>query len=247
MGQDLTFKFLDFDDGAESMRVRELPNDTVHVWRRSLVVSPIALQCATTKLSGEERERASRFRAELARQAFILTRSTLRVLLAEYLGESPQSIQFRFTKYGKPLLDERFDLHFNVSHTEGLALLAFVQKRKIGIDVEKIRPQPDALKLARRFFSESEREQLEVLREHELSPAFFRCWSRKEAYIKARGEGLSHPLNQFDVSVEAEPGRILVAARPNPTEAQRWLLRDVPVLPHYVATVAVSAVEEWKA
>jgi 4'-phosphopantetheinyl transferase len=244
MGQNLTFEFFDFDDKAESLGVPQLPSDTIHIWRRSLEVAPTTLESATSQLSGEERERASRFRAEMARGAFILTRSALRVLLAGYLGESPQSIQFHVTKYGKPFLDERFDLHFNVSHTEGLATLAFVRKRRIGIDVEKIRSQPDSLKLARRFFSESERVQLEKLPAHQLSPAFFRCWSRKEAYIKARGEGLSHPLDQFDVSVAASPDRLLISARPDPEEALRWQFRDVPVPAHYVAAVAVSAAEE---
>lgn len=244
MEQNLTFEFSPFTDEPHSPAVAALQPGVVQIWRRVLVAEPTTLQRATEALTEDERDRASRFRAELARRAFILTRSALRVLLSEYLGESPQSIQFQFTKYGKPHLHERLGLHFNVSHTDGLAVLAFVRKRRIGIDVEKIRAQPDALKLARRFFSESERHQLESLHPQDLHSAFFRCWSRKEAYIKARGEGLSLPLDQFDVCVEPEPERILLATRPDADEAQRWLVRDVPVPSTYAAAVGISAFEE---
>jgi 4'-phosphopantetheinyl transferase len=244
MAPNLTFDLFDFSDAPQSPAVPELQLDTVHIWRRGLAVGSSTLECAASLLSEEEHERASRYRVELARNAFILTRSTLRVLLGAYLCQSPRSIRFGLTRYGKPFLDAGSDLDFNVSHTEGLAELAFVRERRIGIDVERIRSQPDALQLARRFFSEREQQQLESLPADKLTAAFLRCWTRKEAYIKARGEGLSLPLNQFDVSVEANPRRILVATRPDPDEAQRWLLRDVPVPSHYVSAVGVSAVEE---
>ena len=243
MGQSLTFEFFDFLNDPPLRNGLELQDDVAQVWRRNLRADPCTLEHARGVLSEEERERASRYRVEPPRTAFILTRSALRILLGGYLGESPRSIRFRVTKYGKLFLDGRFDLHFNVSHTDGLALLAFARKRRIGVDTEKIRPQPDALKLARRFFSERERLQLEKLPAEELAAAFFRCWSRKEAYIKARGEGLSHPLNQFDVSAAANPGEILLATRPDATEAQRWVLGNVPVPPQYVAALAVSCEE----
>jgi 4'-phosphopantetheinyl transferase len=161
-------------------------------------------------------------------------------LLGAYLDQSPQSVRFQVTEYGKPLLDPDLHFQFNVSHTEGLALLAFAEKRRIGIDVEKIRSQPDALKLARRFFSERERQQLENIAEQEMPAAFFRCWSRKEAYIKARGEGLSLPLHDFDVAVEIAPTQILLATRPDAGEVRHWLMSDVPAPPGYTAAVAVS-------
>jgi 4'-phosphopantetheinyl transferase len=244
MEQNLRFDIFDVAGEPQSLAVPELQHGTVHIWRRGLAVESSTLECAASLLSEEERERASRYRVDPARNAFILTRSTLRVLLGAYLGEPPRSIRLRFTQYGKPFLDPGSDLHFNVSHTEGLALLAFARRRRIGIDVERIRSQPDALQLARRFFSEREQQQLESLPADKVAAAFLRCWTRKEAYIKARGEGLSLPLDQFDVSVEVDPRRILVATRPDPDEARRWLLRDVPVPSHYVSAVGVSAVEE---
>jgi len=243
MGQEITFQLFDFTDERNLRATGKLQDDLVHVWQRRLAADPISLECGNPVLSDEEHERASRFQVQNARDAFVLTRSALRVLLGAYLGQSPQSVQFQVTKYGKPFLDPAHALHFNVSHTDGLALLAFAQKRRVGIDVEKIRPQPDALKLAHRFFSAKEWKQLENLRAEELTAGFFRCWSRKEAYIKARGEGLSLPLSQFDVAVEARPGQILLETRPDAAEARQWLLRDVPMGSGYAAAVAVSALE----
>jgi 4'-phosphopantetheinyl transferase len=239
MEQNVIFDFFDFIDEPQFPGVRELQSDAVHVWRRSLAADPTALERVSDVLSEQERERAARYRVEHARNAFALTRGALRLLLAAYLDQSPQSVRFHIAEYGKPLLDPACDLHFNVSHTEGLALLVFANRRRVGIDVEKIRSQPDALKLAHRFFSERERRQLENLPAQELPAAFFRCWSRKEAYIKARGEGLSLPLHEFDVAVETAPAQILLATRPDPDEARQWMLHDVPVPAGYVAAAGV--------
>jgi 4'-phosphopantetheinyl transferase len=239
MAQNLTFNFFDFIDEPQFSGVRKLQSDAVHVWCRSLAADPTTLERAGKVLSDQERERAARYRVEHARNAFALTRSALRLLLASYLDQSPQAVRFQIAEYGKPLLDPTRDLHFNVSHTEGLALLVFANKRKVGVDVEKIRSQPDALRLAHRFFSETERRQLENVPTRELNGAFFRCWSRKEAYIKARGEGLALPLHEFDVAVETAPAQILLATRPDPNEARQWMLHDVPVPPGYVAAAAV--------
>ena len=132
-------------------------------------------------------------------------------------------------------------MRFNVSHTDGLALLAFVRTRDIGVDVEKIKAATDAKKLAERFFSDRERSFLESLSGEELHAAFFRCWTRKEAYVKARGEGLSLPLHQFDVSVAEDEPQALLATRPDPSEADRWVLRDLPTSPGYAAALAVAS------
>jgi 4'-phosphopantetheinyl transferase len=231
-------------DPAESFAVPELPVDTVQVWIRPLNMPPPLVQACYRLLSQEERERATRYRVERPRSDFIVTRGTLRSLLAGYLATTPESLPFQYSGYGKPLLDRPSDrrcgLRFNVSHTDGLALLAFVRGREIGVDVEKIKAAPDARKLAERFFSIRERTVLERLSGEELDAAFFRCWTRKEAYIKARGEGLSLPLHQFDVSVANSESPALLATRPDPSEAGRWILRDVPTSPGYAAALAVQ-------
>jgi 4'-phosphopantetheinyl transferase len=242
--------------------VPELPSDVVNVWARSLDVPASVEKACCELLSMEEHERAARYRVERPRKDFIVTRATLRSLAAAYLGTTPLQLSFRYSKYGKPILDGAFDLRsldlgfndlrfndlrFNVSHTEGLALIAFVRTHEIGIDVERIRPQPDVRKLAERFFSLHERHSLERLSGDELQAAFFRCWTRKEAYVKARGEGLSLPLQQFDVSVAADESQALLATRPDPSEASRWILRDLPTGPGYEAALAVAAVGDGKA
>jgi 4'-phosphopantetheinyl transferase len=234
--------------------VRELPPGVVNVWVRSLDVPASVERACCELLSAEEHERAARYRVERARKNFIVTRATLRSLAAAYLGTTPLDLSFRYSKYGKPILDGPFDLRFldlrfNVSHTEGLALIAFVRTHEIGIDVERIRPQPDVRKLAERFFSLHERHSLEKLSGDELQTAFYRCWTRKEAYVKARGEGLSLPLDQFDVSVSvaADESQLLLATRPDPSEARRWILRDLPTSSGYAAALAVTAAGDWKA
>jgi 4'-phosphopantetheinyl transferase len=220
--------------------VPELQSDAAHIWSLALDVSSETQAACFELLSPEERQRAERYRAGRPRTDFIVTRGTLRSLVASYLRMEPQGFSFRFSEHGKPHLDGPSDLRFNVSHTDGLALLAFVRIRALGVDVEKINAAPDAGKLAERFFSVRERQSLENLSGAELHAAFFRCWTRKEAYVKARGEGLSLPLHQFDVSVAADEAHALLATRPDPSEAGRWMLRDLPVNSGYAAALAVA-------
>ncbi len=227
-------------ESAENCVIPDLQLDVVNVWIRTLQASSAMERACYEVLTSEERERAARFRIERPRNDFILTRGTLRSLLAGYIGVTPQELSFRYTAHGKPLLNGQSDLRFNVSHTDGLALIAVVKAREIGVDVEKISAAPDVRKLAERFFSIQERRSLEPLSGDELQAAFFRCWTRKEAYVKARGEGLSLPLHQFDVSVAPNESRALLATRPDPSEAGRWTLQDLPVSHGYVAAVAVA-------
>jgi 4'-phosphopantetheinyl transferase len=192
-------------------------------------------------LSPDEQERALRFRVDRARIAFVVTRGMLRWLLARYLRTAPRELRFRYGIQGKPILEGNSSLSFNVSHTHGLAIMAFVVERAIGVDVEDVSRNMDAKQLAERFFSDSERQALRHLSGEELRAAFFRCWTRKEAYIKAKGQGLALPLRQFDVSVAAGDRDALLATRPDPGEAARWTISDVPVNAAYAAAVAVAA------
>ncbi|HEY3973267.1 MAG TPA: 4'-phosphopantetheinyl transferase superfamily protein [Candidatus Sulfotelmatobacter sp.] len=220
--------------------VPELESDVVQVWTRSLQVAPHLELACYELLSSEERERAARYRVGGPRSDFVLTRGTLRWLAASYLATTPQELSFRYSSYGKPFLDGASELRFNVSHTDGLALMAFVKAREVGIDVEKIRPVPELRQLTERFFSVHERQSLHPLCGEELCSAFFRCWTRKEAYVKARGEGLSLPLHQFDVSIAASSSKALLATRPDSSEAERWMLSDLTAQPAYAAALAVA-------
>jgi len=216
----------------------DLPPNVVHLWRLSLQTVAENQESCYELLSAEEREKALRYRVERPRTEFVMTRSALRSLLARYLGSSPQTVRFRYTEHGKPILDGSSELKFNVSHTEGLALMAFASGRDVGVDVERLQPTTDVRKLAERFFSIREREELGKLDGEELHAAFLRCWTRKEAYIKARGEGLSLPLHQFDVSIAPDEQDALLATRPVADEANRWAVCDVQIAASYTAALA---------
>ena len=216
----------------------------VHLWRRALHASAAELDWCYGLLSQEEQERALRFRIERPRQDFVLTRGTLRLLLARYLSTTPQDVSLRNAGNGKPFLEGENDLCFNVSHTNGLALMAFARRRAIGVDVENLVRDTEIGQLAERFFSEGERQALGQLSGEHLKEAFFRCWTRKEAYVKAKGNGLSLPLDQFDVSIAAGDRDALLATRPDPAESARWTISDVFLGPGYAAAVAVAANEQ---
>lgn len=232
-----------WDATSISNPVSPLPG-VVHLWRRSLHASAAEVDSCYGLLSNEEKERALRFRIERPRKDFVLTRGTLRLLLARYLGGTPQQVRLRSAANGKPFLEGENDLCFNVSHTDGLALLAFAKRRAIGVDVENLARETEVEQLAERFFSETERQALRKLSGEELKAAFFRCWTRKEAYIKAKGNGLSLPLDQFDVSIAAGDRDALLATRLDPAGSARWTISDVFLGPGYAAAVAVASNEQ---
>jgi 4'-phosphopantetheinyl transferase len=193
-------------------------------------------------LSPDERERADRFRFEIDRRRYSTARAVLRILLAGYLATSPEQLIFSYSEKGKPELSQPTStrgLSFNVSHSGAAALLGFSLRKQIGVDVEKIRSDFDTDAIAKRFFSAREQEQLfkePAERRHEI---FFRCWTLKEAFIKALGEGLSHPLHRFDVSLNGGvPVRL--TTRPDAQDAERWSLHAIDVGPDYAAAYAVS-------
>ena len=217
-----------------------LRNHEIHVWHRQLQPSADEVERLAPLLSPDELERAGRFRFEKLRNEFISARGTLRALLASYLGRSPASVRFVYSAHGKPALADNQMLEFNLSHTEGMVIFAFALNRKIGVDVEKIRRDFKVEEIAERFFSVAERLALREIPEPGRYQAFFCCWTRKEAYIKARGEGLSHPLHQFDVSLAPGQAAALTATRPDATEANRWSLWDLAVSPDHAAALVAE-------
>jgi 4'-phosphopantetheinyl transferase len=170
------------------------------------------------------------------------------MILAAYLSADPAELSFSYSKKEKPSLGAAHagsGVTFNISHSGGIALLAFARRREIGVDVEQIRSDFDLEAIARRFFSAHERQELFALPPEERANAFFRCWTRKEAYIKATGDGLSLPLTQFDVSINASNEKALLATRPDRSEAERWQLREAPAGPGFVAALCVRG-QDWK-
>jgi 4'-phosphopantetheinyl transferase len=213
----------------------------VHVWRISLDQDPAALGSLYQMLSADEQERANHYRFDRDRQAFITRRGRLRILLACYLGLDPASLQFSYNPYGKPFLQREAagQLCFNLSHSQGLALFAFARQVDIGVDLERERRDFDCLELVDRFFSTGERAELSALPLESRFQAFFLCWTRKEAYIKAHGEGLSLPLENFDVSLTpSEPARLL-ATRAGLETPDQWSLFNLEPAPGYRAALAV--------
>lgn len=220
-----------------------LGRDEVHVWRASLRPPPAVLARLEAHLSADERDRAARFRFPEHRTAFVAGRGVQREILARYLGQAPHRLTYRVAAHGKPELDgaaAETGLRFNVSNSGDLALYAVTRGREIGVDLERVKRMEDGMDIARRFFSAPENEVFAGLAEEARDLAFFHCWTRKEAYIKAIGEGLSMPLASFDVAfAPGEPARLL-AARGVGAEAERWSLCELHPGPGYVGAMVVE-------
>jgi 4'-phosphopantetheinyl transferase len=213
----------------------ELADNEVHVWRAWLELDPALLRRLEATLSGAERARAQRFIFERDRNYFIAAHGILRDLLGTYLYCSSQSIEFVYGTQGKPAVPSRgtrFPICFNLSHSHGLALVAIGRKREIGIDVEYIRPELAGDAVARRYFSPSEIDELLGLPAENRTEGFFLCWTRKEAYVKARGEGLQFPLKSFQVSLT--PGK---PAALNSDDVTHWSMYSFSPHAGYVAAV----------
>jgi 4'-phosphopantetheinyl transferase len=206
-----------------------LPENEVHVWRAELELPRLLLEKLDSSLSSDEKERAVRFHFDKDRRHFTAGRGILRVLLGSYLRSAPGEIEFSYTNYGKPFLarcDGR-SLRFNVSHSEGLALFAFSENREVGIDVEQMNPKLEEEHIAARFFSQSEVSSLRRLPQHMRIEAFYNCWTRKEAYIKGVGKGLSLPLDSFDVSLHPDEPASLLGIRDDSESLFRWTLHSL--------------------
>jgi 4'-phosphopantetheinyl transferase len=198
------------------------------VWRADLQRDDDARQVEAL-LSPDEVQRADRFRFPRHRRRFVIARGCLRLLLAAYLGTDAREVSFAYSAEGKPALapQHESDLRFNVSHSGEIAAFAFATARDIGVDVEMIRYDVDIDEIRQRFFSTAEQEALAGLEGNQKSQGFFNCWTRKEAYVKAVGTGLSLPLQDFDVSLlPGEPARLL-ATRPDARLAARWSMASL--------------------
>lgn len=230
--------------------VTALPGDEVHVWRARLDASPERVRSLLDLLAPDERERAVRFHFQRDHDRFTVARGLLRGILGGYLGSGPEHsslgperLRFEYGAQGKPSLAAEHNpagLRFNVSHSEGVALFAVTRGREVGVDVERVSARVSCEEIAGRFFSPREVEDLRALPPPLREAAFFNCWTRKEAYIKARGEGLSLPLDGFDVSLAPGEPAALLANRLDPEEVARWSLRELRPWPGFAAALAVE-------
>jgi len=215
-----------------------LESGTVHVWRIALDQPDESLKRFRRTLEPDELNRAGRFHFEKHRRHFIVARGFLRSVVARYLETQPETLRFSYGAYGKPELTSEHVLRFNLSHSHEVALLAVTLDAELGVDVEHIRADFASEDVARRFFSRAEVEVFNALPKEEQVAAFFRCWTRKEAYIKAIGKGLSQALDAFDVTLA--PGMQAALLRAEEEDAERWLMRDVDVGEGYAGALAVE-------
>lgn len=216
----------------------------VHVWHVDLGADP-ATGCDADRvylLSAQERVRAESFRRQQPRTDYIKTRAALRHLLGIYLQRHPADIRIETTAFGKPFLAAPADgwLCFNVAHSGTQALIAFGCDRHIGVDIERICEDMDYAPLMPDYFELNEIVELAQLPVSERRRAFFDCWTRKEAYIKATGRGLSTPLDSFRVSVRPGAASALLSVEGDKRAAAGWTLRDVLVRPGYAAAIAAE-------
>ncbi len=226
----------------------KLSGSEVHVWRAELDRSQACEERLLATLTEDEQDRANRFHFKHDRSHFINARGILRDILGRYLDARPDAIRFEYTKYGKPSLAKEFGgsaLSFNLSHSKGVALFAFATGRDLGIDLEWIRADVADEQIAEQFFSDQEVRVLRALEASAQAEAFFNCWTRKEAYIKARGEGLSMPLDRFAVSLKPGDRAALLHTGGGSKETSRWKLLELFPGTGFVGALAVEG-HDWQ-
>jgi 4'-phosphopantetheinyl transferase len=225
----------------EPPELLSLTTGEVHVWRVELEQPEHLLEKFRSTLDEHELQRASRFHFERHRRHFVAGRGVLRQLLAQYLETTPEAVRFSYGAYGKPALNgehRNSRLRFNMSHSHEVALFAFAEDKELGVDVERIRADFASEEIARHYFSPREVETFNVIPKQDQVEAFFRCWTRKEAYIKAIGKGLSQPLDQFDVTLAAQqPAALLWCSE---DDASRWSMTNLDIGSGYAGALAVE-------
>lgn len=215
----------------------------IHVWRAFLDQPMPLVTWFARQLSADERKRAARFHFAHDQRRFTVSRGLLRIVLSGYMRCSPESIQFRYTPYGKPTLAEGTETllpRFNLSHSHELVLYAFSRTQEPGIDVELVRPIAEAKRIAERFFSARENAVLAALAPAEMQKYFFIYWTRKEAYLKARGIGLSADQESIDTDLLSEQQVDAQGGDENAQKGAQWFLHDLAPAPGYVGALATQ-------
>ena len=221
----------------------KVANNKVHVWHASLEQPSEVVQKLESFLSEEERQRAERFRYQEHQQAFVVSRGILRNLLNRYTGIQPEQIQFKYNVTGKPFLagmESGTDLSFNLSHSGLLVLYAFCWGRQVGIDVECIRPMEEMDQVAEMNLSHREYRAYKRVSEQDRLKAFYNCWSRKEAFVKAIGDGMSLPMREIEVSLEAHRPAQLLSIQGSLEQANLWTMHDLKTWDGYAAALVVE-------
>ncbi|MGO9126041.1 MAG: 4'-phosphopantetheinyl transferase family protein [Terriglobales bacterium] len=219
-----------------------LGDNEIHVWHTDLTAQEPAIDRLFPLLDHHEQSRAARFIVPEPRIQFILSRAFLRIALGRYLQIEPREVSFRTAEHGKPELADLHRLHFNLSHTDGVTVIAVTREGRVGVDVERVRENLDPLQLGARFFSPKESEWLRSQPAGQRFAAFFACWTAKEAYVKACGAGLSAPLDGFGVIPHPGDAELHLEIYGEPEESRRWSMWQLDLGPDLRSAVAVEAV-----
>jgi 4'-phosphopantetheinyl transferase len=216
--------------------------DDVHIW----CVSPVSAACLSDlkdSLSVDERMKADRFYFNRDREQFVRARGTLRFILGKYLNCDSRALIFAYGAHGKPTLADSA-VRFNTSHSGDYILHAVSLRLELGVDVEHMRRNVEIEELSARYFSPAENAVIAALPAQQKRVAFFRCWTQKEAFLKAKGIGVSLPLNQFDVAVAPDQAAGLLNTHYDPSEAQRWSMLELHPAYNYAGAVAIEG-QSW--
>lgn len=218
----------------------DLTSGVLHVWCARLTQSDGVVRALKQHLSPDEVLRADRYRRERDRIRYVIAHGALREMLADYTGQSPHDVSFGRTAAGKPfLIDDRGErtLRFNLSHSADWAVAGVALSTEVGVDIERVNPGIEIDAVVERFFSHSESEALRAVPTDRRVAAFFTAWTRKEAYVKARGEGILDRLGSFSVSIDPDrPASLLTDA----TDGAGWSIYDLDIAPGYAAAMAAE-------
>lgn len=224
----------------------------MHVWQGHLDIGPEEQKKYMGVLSKDEKEKASKFRFSKDRIAYIASRGMLRVLSGHYLNCPPEDIIFEYEAHGKPGYAHKTSLKFNVSHSGNMVIIGFLFDQVMGIDIEIIKDDFDVLDIGRNFFSKKEIAALNAIPKAMQHIAFYRCWTRKEAFIKAMGDGLSFPLDLFALSIDSDTTTSLLETSWDPKEKDQWELYSYIPADQYRAAIAIRGkinslmINQWK-
>ncbi len=223
--------------------VLEISGDHVDIWLASTDPAERQLRAYKALLSPAEIARLKKFRMEFKSREYIVTRGLLRQVLTKMAGLDIAGVEFDYCEHGKPSLAGHAggeNVAFNVSHSHGVVLVALTLGGRLGVDLEKIRPKLEWRSLAQHYFSAVEVRALDGYPGATGLKAFFTCWTRKEAFVKALGGGLSYGLKEFDVSIDPDEAYAALTIRRKEEDASRWLVKNIPVPDTHVAALAID-------